>query len=322
MRLGHEVTLFASGDSVTSANLEPMCPESLRLCPTCQDSVAHHVVMAEKVAQRHQEFDVIHSHTDYILYPMARRFHTPTLTTLHGRLDIPDLVPLYEEFREMPVVSISNAQRQPLPWLNWWGTVYHGLPKDLYRPNYKRGDYLAFLGRISPEKRPHKANEIAIRAGVPIKIAAKIAKDDREYFESAVKPLLKHPLVEFLGEIGDEEKEEFLGNALAMLFPIEWPEPFGIVMIEAMACGTPVIASSCGSVPEVLEEGVSGFLCQDMDDAVKAVLSAESFDRRACRKAFEERFTDTHMANRYLDIYRRLAEAEEETQGDDLVRYH
>ena len=322
MRQGHEVTLFASGDSVTGANLEPMCPESLRLCPSCEDSVAHHIVMAERIFQRHQDFDVVHSHTDYILYPMARRFRTPVVTTLHGRLDLPDLVPLYEEFREMPVVSISNSQRQPLPWLNWWGTVYHGLPENLYRPNHRPGRYLAFLGRISPEKRPHKAIEIAVRAGVPIKIAAKVAKQDADYFQEMVKPLLKHPLVEFLGEIGDDEKEAFLGNALALLFPIEWPEPFGIVMIEAMACGTPVIANAYGSVPEVLEQCVSGYICRDLEEAVKAVSRAESFDRRACRRAFEDRFTVERMVDRYLDIYRRIAELEEEPQGDDFVRYH
>ncbi|RMF47135.1 MAG: glycosyltransferase family 4 protein, partial [Deltaproteobacteria bacterium] len=234
VRQGHDVTLFASGDSVTSAKLVPCASSALRLAG-CREPLAHHLVMLEEVARRLEEFDIIHYHVDYLHFPLSRRSRVPQLTTLHGRLDCPDLAPLFREYRDMPLVSISDDQRRPLPFANWFGTVYHGLPEELFQLNAGGGDYLAFLGRISPEKRPDRAIEIAKRAGWPLKIAAKVDRADQEYFEREIKPLLNHPLVEFIGEINDADKQEFLGQALALLFPIDWPEPFGLVMIEAMA---------------------------------------------------------------------------------------
>ncbi len=311
VKMGHDVTLFASADSKTSAKLIPCAPRSLRLDQGCQDRLAHHILMLEKVAQEAQSFDLIHFHIDYIHFPLMRRLSTPHLTTLHGRLDIPDLYPLYQEFADMPVVSISNAQRTPLPWAKWVGTVYHGLPKDLYRFYAKPGDYLAFLGRISPEKRPDRAIKIAERIGMPLLIAAKVDEADRAYYEEVIKPLLKSPWVEFIGEINDQEKNEFLGKAYALLFPIDWPEPFGLVMIEAMACGTPVVAWRCGSVPEVIEEGVSGFIVESLDEAVAAVEKVGEIKRILCRKAFERRFTAERMAQDYLRIYQGLLAREE-----------
>lgn len=307
VRLGHEVTLFASGDSVTKARLVPISPRSLRLDENCVDQFAHHVLMLEQVFKDTSRFDFIHWHIDYLHFPLSRRHSIPHVTTLHGRLDIPDLVPLYREYREMPVISISNAQRKPLPWLNWYGTVYHGLPENLFTFREKPGKYLAFLGRISPEKRVDRAIEIASRTGMELKIAAKISKVDREYYEEIIKPLIeKEPRVEYLGEIGEREKDEFLGNAYALLFPIDWPEPFGIVMIEAMACGTPIIAFPGGSVQEVMEDGVTGFIVKSVDEAVKAVEQVSSLSRRGCRAVFEERFTASRMTRDYLRIYRRL----------------
>jgi glycosyltransferase involved in cell wall biosynthesis len=306
VRMGHEVTLFASGDSVTRAHLEPQCPRSLRLDQNCLDQIAHHILMVERVHQKASDFDIIHAHIDYYPFSMMRRIDTPSVTTLHGRLDIPDLVPLYREFADIPLVSISIAQREPLPWVNWQGTVYHGLPRNLYTFHDKPGDYLAYLGRISPEKRVDSAIEIAKRAGMPLKIAAKVDKADKEYFDSVIKPLLKQPLIEFIGEIGEAEKNDFLGGAYALLFPIDWPEPFGLVMIEAMACGTPVIARCRGSVPEVMEDGVTGYIINDIDEAVEAVEKVSSLERRRCREVFEERFTVTRMAKNYLKIYERL----------------
>jgi glycosyltransferase involved in cell wall biosynthesis len=310
VRQGHEVTLFASGDSTTSANLIPMCPEALRLSPTCVDQIAHHVLMIERVFKHAQEFDIFHFHTDYLQFPLCRRHNIPHVTTLHGRMDIPDLKPLFETFADVPVVSISDAQRTPLPWLNWQGTVYHGLPKNEYRLGKGGGGYLAFLGRTSPEKGLDKAIAIAKLSGIPLKIAAKVDRADIKYFESVIKPLLKHPLIEFIGEIGYPEKETFLQNATALLFPICWPEPFGLVTIEAMACGTPVIAYSHGSVPEILEDGVTGYIAQDMRSAIKAVKDLSGFSRERCREVFEERFTATRMADDYLAIYERLVHAE------------
>ncbi|MFL5734415.1 MAG: glycosyltransferase family 4 protein, partial [Chloroflexia bacterium] len=249
---------------------------------------------------------------DYLHFPLSRRYGLPHVTTLHGRLDIPDLVPLYGEFSDMPVVSISEAQREPLAWLNWVSTVYHGFPEDLYTLNPGPGSYLAFLGRISPEKRVDRAIEIARRAGMPIKIAAKVSDVDRPYHEEVIEPLLDSDLVEFIGEIGEAEKNDFLGNAAALIFPIDWPEPFGMVMVEAMACGTPTIAYPYGSVPEVLQEGVTGFLVGSIDEAVAAVGQVPSLDRRKCRAVFEERFSATRMADDYLHIYDRLIRGEED----------
>ena len=306
VRQGHEVTLFASGDSVTQARLVSVCPQSLRLDSKCVDQMAHHFVLLERVFQQSPEFDILHFHIDYLHFPFTRRQPIRHATTLHGRLDLPDLVPLYREFCSMPVISISNAQRKPLPWLNWAGTVYHGLPEDLYRCGEDPGKYLAFLGRISPEKRVDRAIEIAKRVGIPLKISAKVDRVDREYFEEQIKPLLDHPLVECVGEIGDGDKQQFLSNAAALLFPINWPEPFGLVMIEAMACGTPVIAYRHGSVEEVMNDGATGRIVDNLEDAVKAVEHVLKLNRRACRQVFEERFTAARMAHDYVRIYERL----------------
>jgi glycosyltransferase involved in cell wall biosynthesis len=258
------------------------------------------------VQQRADEFDVIHFHVDYLHFPLSRRGDFANVTTLHGRLDIPDLVPLYEEYPDVPLISISDAQREPLPRVNWQATVYHGLPDDLYRYRPDAGTYLAFLGRISPEKRVDRAIEIAHQVGIPIRIAAKVDRVDRDYFDSVIEPMLHHPLVEFVGEIGEDDKDEFLGDAQALLFPIDWPEPFGLVMIEAMACGTPVIAYRNGSVPEVMEEGRTGFIVEDLDDAVEAARRVPQLSRARCREIFEQRFTAARMARDYVDVYERL----------------
>jgi glycosyltransferase involved in cell wall biosynthesis len=312
VRQGHEVTLFASGDSVTKAHLIAGSMQSLRMNKGCVDQLAHHVLLLERVAKTAGQFDIVHFHIDYLHFPLSRRSNFPHVTTLHGRLDIPDLAPLYREFREMPVISISDAQREPLAWLNWQGTVNHGLPEDLYKFQASPGRYLAFLGRISPEKRVDRAIEIANRFGMELKIAAKVDAVDQDYFESVVKPLLKSPLVEYIGEIGDEEKQDFLGNAHTLLFPIDWPEPFGMVMIEAMACGTPVIAYPKGSVPEVLESGTSGFIVSDLEEAVQAVERIQTLSRKLCRQVFEEHFTASRMARDYLAVYGHLMTAYQE----------
>ena len=302
---GHEVTLFASGDSVTKAHLVAPCDRALRLDKHCVDQLAHHILLLEEVLKKKNQFDIIHFHIDYLHFPLSRHLKIPHITTLHGRLDLPDLVPLYQEFREMPVVSISDSQREPLPWINWQGTVYHGLPKELYPFREKPQDYLAFLGRVSPEKRVDRAIHIAKRTGIKLKIAAKVDPVDQAYFEEIVKPLLKDSLVEWVGEIGEGEKDKFLGNAMALLFPIDWAEPFGLVMIEAMACGTPVIAYLNGSVREVMEHGKTGFIVEGLEDAVKAVQNIPTLNRRRCRDTFEERFSATRMAQDYLKIYER-----------------
>jgi len=306
VRQGHEVTLFASGDSETKARLVAACRQSLRLDKRYKDHMAHHYVMLEHVFQREGEFDIIHFHVDYLHFPLSRREAITHVTTLHGRLDLPDLFPLYHEFRDMPVISISNGQREPLPWANWQATVYHGLPADIYRFRPEPGSYLAFLGRISPEKRVDRAIEIATRVGMPLKIAAKVDRVDKDYFESVIAPLLHNSLVEFVGEIGDGEKDEFLGNAYALLFPIDWPEPFGLVMIEAMACGTPVIAYRSGAVPEVMEQGHTGFIVHGLENAVGAVQHVAQLSRKRCREVFEQRFTATRMAHDYVQQFERL----------------
>jgi glycosyltransferase involved in cell wall biosynthesis len=301
--LGHDVTLFASSDSVTTARLVPACKRALRLDPGCIDPLAHHMLMIEEIYSQADDFDLIHFHIDYLHFCRSRRERVSSVTTLHGRLDIPDLVPLYREFRELPLISISNNQRQPLPWVKWVGTVHHGLPADSLPAVQAPGQYLAFLGRISPEKGIDRAIQIAIEAGMEIKIAAKIDRADREFFETRIKHLFKHPLVDFVGEIGNSEKAEFLGNAAALLFPIDWPEPFGLVMIEALACGTPVIAYPRGSVPEIIPDGVCGFLVRNIHEGVEAVKRIGEIDRRACRRHFELNFTDDRMARDYLSIY-------------------
>lgn len=305
VRQGHEVTLFASGDSSTSANLIAAWPAALRLSPAGFDELAPHFVMLEQVFRVASDFDIIHFHIDYLHFPCSRRQSLPNLTTLHGRLDIPSLRRLYREFSDQPVVSISDAQRQPLPWINWQGTVHHGLPLDLLPPGDGRGGYLAFLGRISPEKGVDRAIEIARRAGLPLKIAAKIDKADREYFET-VRHLFTSPEVEYVGEIGESEKAEFLGKATALLFPIDWPEPFGLVMIESLSCGTPVVAFHGGSVDEILKDGVTGFLVGNVEQAVRAVERIEEIDRATCRKVFETRFCASRMVADYINIYTRL----------------
>jgi glycosyltransferase involved in cell wall biosynthesis len=308
VRQGHEVTLFASGDSVTSAELVPCFAQALRFDPDATCAIPHHLVMLSRVFQRAGEFDIIHFHMDFLHFPLFRASAAKTLTTLHGRLDLPFLVPAFSEFREMPLVSISNDQRKPLAWANWISTVYHGLPGDLlpYRENPSL-DYLAFLGRISPEKRADRAIEIARRAGMKLKIAAKVDKVDEAYFKNEIEPLLAQPHVEFIGEIDDAAKPEFLGNACGLLFPIDWPEPFGLVMIEAMACGTPVVAYRRASVPEVVDHGVTGFVVEDEDEAVVAVKRLRMLNRRMVRARFEERFSVERMARDYLALYRKLA---------------
>ena len=313
VRQGHEVMLFASGDSETRASLVAACRRSLRLDKHCVDQLSHQVLMLEHVFQRAAQFDIVHFHIDYLHFPLSRRQQITHLTTLHGRLDIPDLIPLYKEFRDMPVISISNVQREPLPWANWQATVYHGMPADMYRFRAEPGNYLAFVGRISPEKRVDRAIEIAKRVQMPLKVAAKVDRVDNDYFKTVIEPLLREPLVEFVGEIGDGEKEEFLGNAYALLFPIDWPEPFGLAMIEAMACGTPVIAYRSGAVPEVMEEGHTGFIVEGLEDAVEAVRRVPELSRRRCREVFDQRFTATRMAHDYVQVYERLIKSKSTT---------
>ena len=312
VRQGHEVTLFASGDSITKARLVPACRRSLRLDERCMDQMAHHLVMLEHVFARAADFDIVHFHVDYMHFPLSRRDRITHVTTLHGRLDVPDLVPLYQEFREMPVISISNGQRQPLPRANWQATVYHGLPAEKYRFRAEPGRYLAFLGRISPEKRVDRAIEIAKQVGMPLKIAAKIDRVDKDYFDLVIAPLLRNSLVEFVGEIGEREKDEFLGNAYALLFPIDWPEPFGLVMIEAMACGTPVIAYRGGAVPEITVQGHTGFVVEALEDAVTAVRRIPQLSRKRCREVFEKQFTAARMASDYVRVFDRLIRRNQE----------
>ena len=320
VRQGHDVTLFASADSLTNALLVPACNQALRLDPNCWDPIARHIHQIEQVLQRKDEFDIVHFHIDYLHFPTSRRQQIPNLTTLHGRLDIPDLAPLFREFSDMPVVSISDAQRQPLPWINWQGTVHHGMPVDKFIPSYDSGKYLAFLGRISPEKGSDQAIKIALRAGMPLKIAAKVDRKDQDYYESQIKPLLNNNLIEFVGEISDREKNEFLGNASALLFPINWSEPFGLVLIEAMACALPVVAYPLGSVPEIIEDGISGFIVHNIEEAAAALRKLSNVDRRGCRRAFEERFSVRRMAHDYLAIYDRIIKPEPDslalTDGD------
>ncbi len=310
---GHEVTLFASADSRSRARLVPGRAQALRLDPGLGWDLPAHMAMLEEVRRQAHRFDILHFHTDCLQMPLFRDIAGRTVTTMHGRLDLPDLRAFFTHYRHIPLVSISNDQRRPLSFANFVGTVYHGLPRALYpftaRPD---GGYLAFLGRISPEKRPDRAIEIAKRAGLPLKIAAKVGQADAAYFNDTIRPLLDHPLIEFVGEINDSQKPGFLGNAAALLFPIDWPEPFGLVMIEAMACGTPVIAWRRGSVPEVIDDGVTGRIVEDLDDAVAAVETASRLDRACIRRVFEERFSVEAMAEGYLRIYRRLLAREAE----------
>src|SRR3982751_1104501 len=305
VQLGHEVTLFASGDSVTAAELVPVCPRSLRLSKS-PDPLALHFLMLQRVFSRASEFDFIHFHIDYFHFPLPRRNPVPQATTLHGRLDLPDLPSLYAEFRDMPVVSISDAQRAPLPFANWQATVYHGLPETIFRFSEDAEDYFAFIGRISPEKGVDRAIEIARRVGRPLKIAAKVDRVDRHYFNTKIKPLLGHSLIEFVGEVTHREKEKLLGGACGLLFPIDWPEPFGLVMIEALACGTPVLAFRCGASPEVIDAGVTGRMVGTEDEAVRAIPQLLSLDRKKVRSRFEQRFSSAQMAREYVSIYQQL----------------
>ncbi len=305
VRQGHEVTLFASGDSITAANLVPCTTEAIRLSETMVDYLPHTLMMAERAHRLARSFDVLHFHVDMFHFPLFRGMPNKTLTTLHGRQDLPDLWPFYRAFPEMPLVSISDAQRAPISDATFAGTVLHGLPADLHRPSYDpRGGYLAFLGRISAEKRPDRAIRIARALGIPLKIAAKVDKADKKYFETEIKPLLDEGGdVEFVGEVDERGKTKFLGEARALLFPIDWPEPFGLVMIEAMACGTPVLAFRHGSVPEVVEDGVTGRIVGSMEEAIAAAPQVLAMDRRKVRRRFEERFTAERMARDYVDLY-------------------
>ena len=302
--LGHKVTLFASADAHTRAELVPVRDQAIRLDPApLKSDFAAHLSLISEVRRRADDFDVIHFHTDMIHFPFFERRAERTLTTLHGRLDLKDLAEVYQRWPQFPLVSISDSQRAPLPRANWVATVQHGLCAETYEFHPKSAGYLAFLGRISPEKRPDRAIAIAQAAGKTLKIAAKVDAADRAYFEEQIEPLLDLPMIEFVGEIGDAQKSEFLGGASALLFPIDWPEPFGLVMIEAMGCGTPVVGFGCGSVPEVIDDGVTGFIVHSMDEAVEAVRKAVLLDRREVRRRFDRRFSATAMARGYLDLY-------------------
>ena len=307
--LGHEVTLFASADARTKARLVPVRDQAIRLDPApLKSDLAAHLALLHELHRRRHEFDILHFHTDMLHFPFFADHAARTVTTLHGRLDLKDLPGVYARWPQFPLVSISDDQRRPLPDATWRATIHHGLAADTYAFTAEpRGEpYLAFLGRISPEKRPDRAIAIAKRSGVPLRIAAKVDAADRAYFRDEIEPLLDHPLVEFIGEIGDAEKSAFLGNARALLFPIDWPEPFGLVMIEAMACGTPVVAWGCGSVFEVVEDGASGFVVGSEDEALAAVARIGRIDRGGVRQAFERRFTAEVMARNYLQLYWRL----------------
>jgi glycosyltransferase involved in cell wall biosynthesis len=306
--LGHEVTLFASGDSQTRAKLVPACPRALWRDADCRETLPHHVRLMELVFADVSRFDLIHFHCDYLHFPLLRRCPCPSVTTLHGQLHGPDVKPMFDEYPEVALVSISNDQRRPIPGANWQANVYHGLPRDLHTFREQPGHYLAFLGRVSPEKRLDRAIEIARLTGRTLKVAAKIYPEERDYFKQTIEPMLHEArsFVQFVGEVGGREKDEFLGNACALLFPIDWPEPFGLVMIEALACGTPVIGWRNGSVPEIIADGQTGYVVDSIQQAVAAVERVARLDRPACRKAFEERFDAARMARDYLDVYRRL----------------
>jgi glycosyltransferase involved in cell wall biosynthesis len=308
VRQGHDVTLFASGDSHTAARLVASSPRALRLDPEGMDRLAAHVCQLEDVFADTARFDLMHFHVDYSHFPLSSRQDTPNVTTLHGRLDLPHVVPVYRRFDRMPLISISDSQRTALPWADWRRTVYHGLPLDLYALDPRPGEYLAFLGRISPEKRLDWAIEIARRARQRLRVAAKIDPVDRPYFDEVIAPLVRQPHVDFIGEIGEADKGEFLGRASALLFPIDWPEPFGLVMIEAFACGTPVVAYRRGSVPEVVDPGQTGFIVDALDEAAAAVGRIAEVSRAGCRQIFEKRFSVERMARDYLAVYREMVD--------------
>jgi glycosyltransferase involved in cell wall biosynthesis len=309
VRLGEDVTLFASGGSETKAKLVPISECSLRSDPNVKDPLTRIVVEMEEVLKRREDFDLIHFHDGYLHFPLSRRIKIPTVTTMHGRMDLPDLEAIFREFPEMPLISISDQQRTPLPLANWVATVQHGVPQDLYTFRPDPEDYVAFVGRICPEKRPDRAIELAKRIGMRLKIAAKVDKVDEQYFESEIKPLLDSDLIEFIGEVNERDKNALLGGARALLFPIDWPEPFGLVMVESIACGTPVVAFECGSVPEVLEHGKTGFIVQTMDQAIEAVQKIGTISRTVCRQEFERRYTSARMAENYVRTFERLRRA-------------
>jgi glycosyltransferase involved in cell wall biosynthesis len=305
--LGHEVTLFASADSLTAATLVSCAPMALRLDNNVRDPIPYYMLMLDRVRRLAEEFDILHFHIDQFHFPLFRQIAERTVTTLHGRQDVPDLKPLYLGFNEMPLVSISNDQRRPIANANFVATVHHGIPTNLHTPIYNpRGGYVAFLGRISPEKRPDRAIQIAQSLGIPLKIAAKVDKADEAYFREKIAPLLSAPGVEFIGEINDHNKTKFLGEARALLFPIDWPEPFGLVMIEAMACGTPVLAFRQGSVSEIIDQGVTGAIVDTMEEAGSMLPRVLALDRRAVRRRFEERFSAARMATDYVALYRSI----------------
>jgi glycosyltransferase involved in cell wall biosynthesis len=318
VRLGHDVTLFASGDSCTSAKLEAACPHALRLNTGICNYNAPPILLMEH-AFTSNDFEVIHSHLDFFGFPLVRRCPVPVVTTTHGRLDLPELQAVFREYAELPLVSISDAQRRPLPWANWRATVHHGLPRDLYSLHPEPGRYLAFLGRLALEKRPNEAIELAKRVGIPLRIAAKVDPTDRAYFEQEIAPLLDHPLIEYVGEITDAEKNDFLGDALALVCPYDWPEPFGLVLIEALACGTPVLAYRRGSIPEVLEDGVTGFIGETLEELIAAVPRLEQLDRRRCREQFEKRFTVERMVQDYLRVYEAIICSEGTPPLDETI---
>ena len=305
--MGHDVTLFASGDSVTSARLEPVWPRALRLDPAIRDPIAPHMLLMEEVRRQADDFDVLHFHMDYWSFSLFGRQRTPFVTTMHGRLDLSEWQPLFDLFPNAPLVSISNSQRRPLPQARYAATVYHGLPTGLLTPQPKKPEYLAFLGRIAPEKGPDRAIRIARACGIPLRIAAKVDRVDQVYFDTVIRPMLDGGGVEMIGEINDAQKPDFLSGAVGLLMPIDWPEPFGLVMIEAMACGTPVIAFNRGSVPEIVDDGVSGFIVEDETGAVAAVNKLHTLPRDTVRAAFDKRFTSRRMAEDYLKVYRSLA---------------
>lgn len=306
VKMGHEVTLFASGDSKTSATLIPACVKSLRLDPKCIDPFVYHIIQLQMVQERISEFDIIHYHTDYFHFPLSRINHSTHLTTLHGRLDMPDLQALYRVFSTTPLISISNNQRKPLSHGNWIATIYHGMPLDSLKFYPEKGTYLAFLGRISPEKGIEGAIEMAKASGIKLKIAAKVDKVDLHYFNTEIMPLMNHELIEFIGEISELDKSQFLGNAMALLFPINWEEPFGLVMIEAMACGTPVIAFKRGSIPEVIDEAITGFIVNSLTEGLEAIKRINKIDRKTVRTVFEQKYNAQRMTKDYLKIYEQL----------------
>jgi glycosyltransferase involved in cell wall biosynthesis len=313
-RRGHRVTLFASGDSQTSAHLVPGCPKALRIAGSTDLASPLHLAMLARIFNTASErFDIIHSHVDYWSFPFSRLTNVPIVSTMHGRLDLSDLHPVYKQFSDAPVVSISDAQRTPLPNMNWIATVHHGMPRNLLRFHEQPDRYLAFIGRISPEKGIDVAIGVSLAANIPLKIAAKVDPVDQDYFVKVIEPKMKHPLIEFIGEIDDSQKSDFLGNAYALLFSIDWPEPFGLAMIESLACGTPVIARPCGSVREIVRHGVTGLIAADFDSLVDATRRISSISRETCRREFEERFTSQVMVEKYERIYHNLL-AERDTQ--------